>query len=98
MKTIALSFAVALLTAGPALAATQQEKMKTCNAEAKKNDLKGEERKKFMSECLSAAAPEPGKKELSSSQERMKNCNAEAKSKNLSGDARKGFMSECLSK
>ena len=30
----------------------QQEKMKTCNAEAGKKELKGAERKKFMSECL----------------------------------------------
>ena len=30
----------------------QQEKMKTCNAEAGKKELKGDERKKFMSECL----------------------------------------------
>jgi hypothetical protein len=33
----------------------QQEKMKTCNAEAKKNGLKSDERKKFMSECLKGA-------------------------------------------
>ena len=32
---------------------TQQEKMKTCNADAGKKKLKGDERKKFMSECLS---------------------------------------------
>lgn len=31
---------------------TQQEKMKSCNAEAGKKSLKGDERKKFMSECL----------------------------------------------
>jgi len=31
---------------------TQQEKMKTCNADAKTKALKGDERKKFMSECL----------------------------------------------
>ena len=30
----------------------QQEKMKTCNADAKAKSLKGAERKKFMSECL----------------------------------------------
>ncbi len=30
----------------------QKEKMKTCNAEAKSKKLKGEDRKKFMSECL----------------------------------------------
>ncbi|MFT3912969.1 MAG: PsiF family protein [Anaeromyxobacteraceae bacterium] len=32
----------------------QQEKMKTCNADAKTKQLAGAERKKFMSECLSA--------------------------------------------
>ena len=31
----------------------QQEKMKTCNADAKTKDLKGDERKAFMKECLS---------------------------------------------
>lgn len=68
----------------------QQEKMKTCNADAKKNELKGDERKKFMSECLgSKAAPE-------TQQNKMKSCNAEAKTKDLKGDERKKFMSECL--
>jgi opacity protein-like surface antigen len=32
--------------------ATQQDKMKTCNADAKTKALKGDERKKFMSDCL----------------------------------------------
>ncbi|GHU25591.1 hypothetical protein AGMMS50256_00380 [Betaproteobacteria bacterium] len=30
----------------------QREKMKTCNAEAGKQELKGDERKKFLSICL----------------------------------------------
>ncbi len=30
----------------------QQDKMKNCNAEAKTKELKGDERKKFMSTCL----------------------------------------------
>ena len=30
----------------------QQNKMKTCNAEAAKKELKGDERKAFMSSCL----------------------------------------------
>lgn len=97
MKRIALALSLALFAAGPALAVSQQDKMKTCNADAAKKDLKGDERKKFMSECLSAAGTEPETKELSSSQERMKNCNAEAKAKDLAGDARKTFMSDCLS-
>jgi hypothetical protein len=39
--------------------ATQQEKMKTCSADAKAKSLKGDARKSYMSDCLkgdSAAA------------------------------------------
>ena len=32
----------------------QQEKMKTCNKDAGDKKLKGDERKKYMSTCLSA--------------------------------------------
>lgn len=40
-------------TAAPAKKLTpQQEKMSTCSKEAKAKGLKGEARKKFMSECL----------------------------------------------
>ncbi len=38
----------------PVVKQTQQEKMKTCNAEAKTSALKGDERKVFMKTCLSA--------------------------------------------
>lgn len=37
-----------------AYAGTQQEKMKTCNADAAKKTLKGDERKAFMKSCLSS--------------------------------------------
>ncbi|MEI7429920.1 MAG: PsiF family protein [Betaproteobacteria bacterium] len=68
----------------------QQEKMKACNAEAGSKALKGDERKKFMSECLgSKPAPE-------TQQNKMKSCNAEAGTNALKGDERKKFMSECL--
>jgi hypothetical protein len=33
---------------------TQQEKMKLCNQQAKAKQLKGDERKAFMSSCLKA--------------------------------------------
>ncbi len=35
---------------------SQQEKMKSCNAQADKDKLKGDDRKKFMSDCLKNAA------------------------------------------
>ena len=98
MKKIILMLSLSLL-AMPALADTpQQEKMKTCNADAKTKALKGDERKAFMKDCLGAkpaAAAEPAK-ELTPQQAKMKQCNADAKTKALKGDERKKFMSECL--
>ena len=72
----------------PAAAAAnaQQERMKTCNAKAP--DKKGDERKKFMSECLSA--------EKKASENKMSACNT--KSKGMKGDERKKFMSDCMKK
>lgn len=69
----------------------QQTKMATCNKEA--GDKKGDERKKFMSDCLKA---KPAMTAQQAQQEKMKTCNAEAKDKK--GDDRKKFMSECLKK
>ena len=37
----------------PAAPGAQQNKMKTCNADAQTKDLKGDERKAFMKDCLS---------------------------------------------
>jgi hypothetical protein len=78
--------------AAPAAANSQQDKMKACNTQAA--GKKGDERKAFMSDCLSnkpAAAPAK-----ISQQEKMKECNKEATGKK--GDERKAFMSTCLSK
>ncbi len=56
----AKSAAAATAAAAPAPAATpavtQQQKMKTCNADPQAKTLKGDDRKKFMSTCLSAPA------------------------------------------
>ncbi|MFO6418737.1 PsiF family protein [Hylemonella sp. W303a] len=41
---------------------TQQERMKSCNAEAKAKTLKGDERKAFMSQCLSNKSEVQGAK------------------------------------
>jgi hypothetical protein len=83
-----------LLTTGYASAETaQQEKMKTCDAEASQKGLKGEERKAFMSKCLSAGSAAAPK---NTQQEKMKTCNADAKAKNLKGADREAFMKRCL--
>jgi hypothetical protein len=69
----------------------QQQKMSSCNAQAKDKDMKGDDRKKFMSECLKAA---PSKQ--AAQQQKMKDCNKEAGDKKMKGDDRKAFMSGCL--
>ncbi|MRW93894.1 phosphate starvation-inducible protein PsiF [Duganella sp. FT80W] len=70
----------------------QQNKMKTCNADA--SGKKGDERKAFMKQCLSAKPAEAAAPKLTQ-QEKMKKCNADATGKK--GDERKAFMKECLS-
>jgi psiF repeat len=52
-KLIALvCFGLAFAVSAPAFAGAQQDKMKGCNAEAKADNLKGADRKAFMSKCL----------------------------------------------
>jgi hypothetical protein len=88
MKTLlALVMLGAFALAGaPAVAAenAQQERMKTCNAKA--GAMKGDERKKFMGDCLS--------NEKKAADNRMSSCNT--KSKGMKADERKKFMSECM--
>jgi hypothetical protein len=109
-KIIALACMSFVLTvSATAFAGPQQDKMKGCNAEAKNDNLKGADRKAFMSKCLKkdyvlksaaakgdaqAAAAAPSAK--TKQQDKMKSCNAEAKAKALKGDERKKFMSGCL--
>jgi hypothetical protein len=71
----------------------QQARMKDCNKEASSKKMKGDERKKFMSECLKDDAPSPAQKKQ---QARMTDCNKQASSKKMKGDERKAFMSKCL--
>ena len=52
-KMIALvCLGYAFVVPASAIAGAQQEKMKGCNEEAKMAELKGDERKAFMSKCL----------------------------------------------
>jgi hypothetical protein len=77
----------------PAFAATeQQNKMGVCNKEA--SGMKGDERKAFMTECLSSKPKVSDAQKTQ--QEKMKSCNVDAQGKK--GDERKKFMSECLKK
>jgi len=80
---------LSLVAGGSAFAAdptAQQSKMATCNKDA--GEKKGDERKAFMKECLSAKKV--------TQQDKMKSCNKDAEGKK--GDERKAFMKDCLSK
>lgn len=80
-------FAVGM--ASNALATPQQDKMKSCNAEAK--GKKGDERKAFMKECLSADKP-------ADNSPASMDCEKKAVSKDgkpLAGAAKASFMKKC---
>jgi hypothetical protein len=86
----AVTLLVGTVTASPAddkKLTPQQEKMKTCNADAA--DKKGDDRKAFMSQCLKGGTAAP-----MTQQDKMKKCNVDAGDKK--GDERKAFMSQCL--
>lgn len=112
-KLLTAVFAAWVVMSVPAFAedkplTSQQQKMVDCNATAKSKELKGDERKVFMKECLSgdkaekaekaapAADKAPSEKQAAQT-EKMKSCNADAKEKTLKGDERKAFMKTCLS-
>jgi hypothetical protein len=92
--TLVVFTALALLSMSAQAQNAQQDRMKTCNAQAKTQSLSGDARKSFMKTCLaSQPAAEP---KLNSQQQKMKQCNADAKTKGLTGEPRKTFMSSCL--
>ncbi len=95
MKKLIALLAMGLMFAvtSPVMAGEQQNKMKTCNADAKGKT--GDERKAFMKACLSKEGV-PAAENKPTQQNKMKTCNEEAKGKK--GDERKAFMSSCLKK
>ena len=105
IKQMLLVSATACLLAGVVhaddkAANLQQNRMVTCNQQA--TGKKGDERKAFMSACLSGkempaapAMPAMDKSKMTPG-EHMKACNQEATGKK--GDERKAFMSQCLKK
>jgi psiF repeat-containing protein len=94
LLAVALAQTVSAQTAAPAHSNSQQEKMKTCNADATTKGLTGDERQAYMKTCLSH---EGTAKKGNSQQEKMKTCNADATTKGLKGTERETFMKSCLS-
>lgn len=105
LNTIAIAFFAVTLMIPPAAAQNpQQERMKSCNAEARGKKLSGKPRKDFLSDCLSAktTAPPDAQRQKTTAppdaqRQKMTDCNASAAAQKLSGAARRKFMSSCLS-
>ena len=86
---------VAAMAADEKKMTPQQQKMGMCNKEAGDKKLAGDDRKKFMSDCLKADhAAAAGEKKMTPQQQKMASCNKEAADKK--GDERKQFMATCL--
>jgi predicted transcriptional regulator len=106
-RWLVAAFAMLTVVAGPTAFAqastattthqlnSQQQKMKECAEEGKAKGVKGEERKAFMSSCLSSKGM--SQEDINKQQEKMKTCNADAKTKDLKGADYKAFMKSCLS-
>ena len=94
LLAVTLTQSVSAQTASTAHSNSQQEKMKTCNADASTKGLKGDAREAYMKTCLSK---EGTAHKGNSQQEKMKTCNADATSKGLKGTERQTFMKSCLS-
>lgn len=71
-----------------------QERQESCNAQASAQNLSGDRRKVFMSDCLTGSGS--GSSTESSQQMLTRSCNTTANSRNLTGDARKSFMASCI--
>lgn len=114
MTASILALAVAFAFAGSAAQAeelgksgkpltAQQLRMKNCNAEARTQELKGDQRKTFMSSCLRGesakaddqAAPAVARTPTPRQLQRQA-CGAEAKAQGYKGDERKDFVKECM--
>jgi hypothetical protein len=65
--------------------------MKDCNTKAE--GKKGDDRKKFMSECLKDPGPSAAQKEAAGPHEGLQHTGGE---RQMKGDDRKKFMSSCL--
>jgi psiF repeat len=96
----AMTFASAVCSAqqSPQGAAnTIEERQRSCNEQASAQNLVGDPRKAFMSDCLSGEPKDRSGTSTANTQEKLEQaCNTTASSRQLTGDTRKSFMAECL--
>jgi hypothetical protein len=108
LVVIVTLFAISMAFAPFAVAGPQQDKMTACNKEAAEKKLTGEERNKFMSDCLKTKPVRGGGDTVKprgphtppimsdDEEEKIEACNKEANEKKLKGAERQKFMKECF--
>ncbi len=78
-------------------AGEQQEKMKSCSAEAKATGKIGPERKPFMKQCMRGGMTDDEvKAKRAMKKEKNKSCRAEAKASGKKGAERKAMVKSCM--
>ncbi|MGB8338600.1 MAG: PsiF family protein [Burkholderiales bacterium] len=79
------------------LAGAQQEKMKTCSAEAKASGKIGPDRKPFMKQCMRGGMTDDEvKAKRAAKKEKSKACRAEAKASGKKGAEKKAMVKSCM--
>lgn len=92
---LSLSLGAAHAADAPAAKTAQQTKMGTCNADAKAKALKGDERKAFMKDCLSAK-PEGAGAAAATAPAENSMCEKSAADKKLHGAAKNAHVKKCM--
>jgi len=70
----------------------EQQRLRSCNTQAKEKGLSSRERSRFITDCMNGRK---GKRPLTPLQARNEVCTKEADSRHLEGAERRGFMSDC---
>ena len=90
------ALAVLFIYCASALAADgltpEQQRLRSCNTQAKAKGLSARERSRFITDCLN---DRKGERPLTPLQARNEACTKEADSRHLEGAERRGFMSDC---
>jgi psiF repeat len=96
LLSLAISVGLSLSAEAGNQGTSQQDKVKTCNNIADNRSLKGEDRKKFMQDCLNKAGTPP----LSemSQRDKLNACKSLADRRNLKGEDRRSFLKDCMNK
>jgi hypothetical protein len=96
LLSLAMSLGLPVRAAADKQGSSQQDRMKACNNLADNKNLKGDDRKNFMQDCLSKGGDQ--KLNDMSQKDKLNACKNLADRKNLTGSDRKSFIKDCMNK